>query len=85
MQKMYHFAKVCHSKHQVTSKSKQTANSKSSAQKRVHVLHQEDSFSVADDEPQVFINATQVHGVSESSWLSTVSTEGGKITFKLDT
>ena len=25
------------------------------------------------------------HGVSESSWLATVSTEGGKITFKLDT
>ena len=36
---------------------------KSSAQKRVHVLDQEDSFSVADDKPQVFINAIQVHGV----------------------
>ena len=26
-----------------------------------------------------------IHGVSESSWLATVSTEGGKITFILDT
>ena len=59
--------------------------SKSFTQKRVHVLDQEDSFSVADDEPQVYINAIQVHGISESSWLSTVSTEIGKITFKLDT
>ena len=36
-------------------------------------------------QPQVFINALYVHGVSESAWLSTVFTEGGKITFKLDT
>jgi len=40
---------------------------------------------VAEKEPQIFINALQVHSITESSWLSTVSTEGGKITFKLDT
>ena len=69
---------------QVTFKSK-TPNSKSSLQKGVNVLDEKDSFSVADNESQVLINAIQVHSVSESSWLSIVSTESGKITLKLDT
>ena len=67
---------------QVTFKSK-TPNSKSSLQKGVNVLDEKDSFSVADNESQVLINDIQVHSVSESSWLSTVSTESGKITLKL--
>ena len=51
----------------------------------MHAVDQEDNISPTEDEPEVFINALQVHGLSETSWLSTVSTEGGKITFKLDT
>ena len=69
---------------QVTFKSK-TPNSKSSLQKGVNVLDEKDSFSVAANELQVLINDIQVHSVSVSSWLSTVSTESGKITLKLDT
>ena len=53
--------------------------------KRVYVLNEEENILAAENEPQVFINALYVHGVSESAWLSTVFTEGGKITFKLDT
>ena len=82
--KLHHFAKACHNKCQFALKNKQIPNSKNAAKKRVHVLDQEDNLSVAEVEPEV-INALQVHGVSESSWLATVSTEGGKITFKLDT
>ena len=83
-QRLHHSARVCRNKHQITFKNTQAPNSKNAAKKRVHVLDQEDDISVAD-EPEVFINAIQVHGVSESSWLSTVLTESGKITFKLDT
>ena len=73
--KLHHFAKVCRNKRQITFKNKQAPNIKNTAKKRVHVLDQEDNISVAKDEPEVFINAIQVHGVSES----------GKIMFKLDT
>ena len=83
--KLHHFAKVCRNKCQFAFKNKQTPNSKNAAKKRVHVLDQDDNFSVAEDKPEIFIDAIQVHGVSESSWLAAVSTEGGKITFKLDT
>ena len=83
--KLHHFAKVCCNKRQITFKNKQATNSKNTAKKRVYVLDQEDNISVAEDEPEVFINAIQVHGISELSWLSIVSTESGKITFKLDT
>ena len=79
--KLHHFAKVCRNKRQITFKNKQAPNSKNTAKKRGHVLDQEDNISVAEDEPEGFINAIQVHGVSESPWLSTVSTESGKITY----
>ena len=83
--KFDHFAKVCRSKRQTVSKNRQTINSKASAKKRVYVLNEEESILAAEDEPQVFIDTLYVHGVSESAWLSTVFTEGGTITFKLDT
>ena len=82
--RLNHFAKVCRSKFN-TPKRRQVTNNKSTAKKTVHAVDQEDNISPTEDEPEVFINALQVHGLSETSWLSTVSTEGGKITFKLDT
>ena len=84
--KLSHFAKVWSQQMpNYTYKNRQATNSKPTAKKRVYVVDQEDNISVAVDEPQIFINALHVHGVSESSWFLTVSTESGKITFTLDT
>ena len=63
--KLHHFAKVCYNKCQFAFKNKQTPNSNNAAN-RVHVLDQDDNFSVADNEPEVFIDAIQVHGILES-------------------
>ena len=57
----------------------------SNSRRKVHTVHIEDTSSDTNSEPQVFIHALQVHDIMGSSWLSTVHTEGGKITFKLDT
>ena len=75
--KLNHFAKVCHNKYNTR---RQITDNKSTAKKIVHAVDQEDNTLVIEDELEVFINALQVHGLSETSWLSTVSIEGGKIT-----
>ena len=76
---------MCRSK-QLTNGSKSSKSPNvSNSRRKVHTVHKEDTSSDTDSEPQVFIHALQVHGITGSSWLSTVHTEGGKITFKLDT
>ena len=52
---------------------------------KVFTVQKDDVSSDTDSDPQVFMHALQVHGITGSSWFSTVDTKCGEITFKLDT
>ena len=80
-QKLHHFAKVCHSKQLINVNKNIKSSNASIARRKVHIVHK-DTHSL---KPLVFIQALQVHGITDSSWFSTIHTESGKITFKLDT
>ena len=85
--KLHHFAKMCHNNRftNANKNSKSSIANASISRKKAHTVCKGDTSSDTDSEPQVFMHAVQVHGITGSSWLSTVHTEGGKITFKLDT
>jgi len=62
--------------------------SQSSAKKKVDVAKDKELGSnSSDSDAEVFsLNPIQIHGLAEhSAWYSTISTDEGNITFKLDT
>ena len=63
----------------------QQASNPSNSRRKVHTVHKDDTSSDTDSKPQVFIYTLHVHSITCSSWFSTVHTESGKVTFKLDT
>ena len=83
--KLHHFAKVCHSKQLINVNKNTKSSNPSNSRRKVHTVHKDDASSDTDSKPQVFIQALHVHGITSFSWFSTVHTESGKVTFKLDT
>ena len=73
----------CNQQPTITKKNSKSFNV-SNSRRRVHTVHKDDTSLDTESEPQLFMHALQVHGIA-GSWLSTVHTEGGTITFKLDT
>ena len=76
-----HFARVCHSKNQHMTDGR--APTKPNQKKKIHTI--DNNNEVTEPEPMVSMDALQVHGMTESTWLSTVDVHNSKITFKLDT
>ena len=60
--RLNHFANVCHNKYNTR---RQITDSKSTTKKTLHAVDQEDNTSVIEDELDIFINALQVHGLSD--------------------
>ena len=83
--KLHHFARVCRSKQSVNAAKGNKLPSASTSRTKVFTVQKDDTSSDTDSEPQVFMHALQVHGITGSSWFSTVDTKCGEITFKLDT
>ena len=79
--KYNHFARVCRSRNQpgITTKPQPATTQK----KRIHTVA--DDNEVTEPEAMLSMDALQVHGMSESTWLSTVDVHKSKVTFKLDT
>jgi len=78
--KFNHFAKVCRNKHLMQPQQPAQVRSK----KKIHVVDDQESDE-SENEPTLYMDPLQINGLAEESWLSTISTSSGDMTFKLDT
>ena len=79
-----HFTKVCRTRqHQ---KQTQTGHHKPKNKKKVDAIEESESETSDEGSTSLFIDPLRIEGITkQSAWLSTVTTECGNVTFKLDT
>ena len=92
--KMNHFARMCRNKRarerNIQQKRQQSANTqfRSQTNRRVHDVEQSDTSSntSTEESPDLMVTPLQIEGIKKSSaWFANLSTNGGKLTCKLDT
>ena len=65
--KLHHFAIVCPSKQLINVNKNTKSSNPSNSRRKVHIVHKDDTSSDTYSEPQVFIQALHVHGITGSS------------------